>query len=510
MIFIVGTNLTEDQLPSFTEYKLYTDDTATGAKVSLRVASDLTVAYINKKFESVFAAGGIIPKEVHDKFVFFNTDEEVLRLINGESETVDDVDDSDTLLDSIEEKETEITNVNAQSEAVKMAVPEAVKTVEHEAVKTVESNVEIAQNSTAKIENKVIITSPTVKDVDNDEDIIFLSNSSLNKVKDIDDDDDFEFDTFKIPSSTVGNYDAVAAKLEAKEKQIEQYKARMTEKINECDEIIRDLEADRDKVIAQYDAKIKEAQEAFTKAQATITSLSATSGKYHTYAERHKMMLSEIFDAETSAAIKGLGLDLMIMFAGGAVYDMQCLIHKSIDQFKENYVYIDLTGETYFDMVFKTKFNDVLQLFDDMTDNDVELYRGRVLHRENAELVAENLFHDILFLDADWLRFFTNIKRVFGTDKKIVLLLGAASSFSVAHTISRLSMIFNTYIHFKCSYAAIKSVFNHLKFYPNNRNIKVVATGLFDEASGAINKLGEKYAVITSPDEISIATIDKR
>lgn len=499
MIFIVGTNLTEDQLPSFTEYKLYNDDTATGAKVSLRVASDLTVAYINKKFESVFAAGGIIPKEVHDKFVFFNTDEEVLRLINGESETdvVDDADDSDTLLSSVED------NISVQSNASNANTKNANNA-------DTGSKVEAVQSEDVKTDNKVIITSPTVKDVDEDEDIIFLSNSSLNKVKDIDDDDDFEFDAFKIPASTVGNYDAVAAKLEAKERQLEQYKARMTEKINECDDIIRDLEADRDKVLAQYEAKIKEAQEAFTKAQTTINSLSTTSGKYHTYAERHKMMLSEIFDDDTSAAIKALGLDLMVMFAGGAVYDMQCLIHKSIDQFKENYVYIDLTGETYFDMVFKKKFSDTLQLFDEMTDNDVELYRGRVLHRENADIIAENLFHDILFLDADWLRFFTNIKRVFGTDKKIVLLLGAASSFSVAHTISRLSMLFNTYIHFKCSYAAIKSVFNHLKFYPNNRNIKVVATGLFDEASGAINKLGEKYAVITSPDEISIATIDKR
>lgn len=487
MIFVIGTKLKEDQLPSFTEYKIYSEETAMGAKVSLRVASDLTAAYINRKFENAFAAGGIIPKEIHDKFVFFDTDDEVIKLINGEETTsTENADESDTLLDSVEEKtETEQTGVSQSAESVNTAnIPEASKVIIKEPIKS--------------------------KDIEVDDDIIFSGNSSLNKVKDIDEDDDLDMGAFKIPTSSAGNYDAVAAKLEAKEKQLEQYKARMTEKINEYEELIKELDSDRENIVKQYDAKIKEAQEAFTKAQATINALSNTTGKYHTYAERHKMMLSEIFDADTSAAIKALGLNLMVMFAEGAVSDMQYLIHQSIEQFKEDCVYIDLTGETYFDLMFKAKFGDTLKLFDNMTDNDIELFRGRIVHKENASIIAENLFHDILFLDADWLTFFTNIKRVFGTDKKIVLLLGSASSFSVAHTISRLSMIFNTYIHFKCSFASIKSAFNHLKFYPNNRNIRVIATYLFDEAGPAIEKIGEKYAVITSPEVMSIATIDKR
>ena len=485
MIFVIGTKLTEDQLPSFTEYKIYGEDNAMGAKVSLRVASDLTAAYINRKFESAFAAGGIIPKEVHDKFVFFDTDDEVIKLINGEDTTVtENVDEPDTLLDNVD-------------------VAEPTK---------VESNPVIVPAAPAVSgESKVIVKEPVKsKSTDVDDDIIFSGNSSLNKVKDIDEDDDFDMAAFKIPTSSAGNYDAVAAKLEAKEKQLEQYKARMTEKINEYEELIKELDNDRENIVNQYDAKIKEAQEAFSKAQTTINTLSNTTGKYHTYAERHKMMLSEIFDAKTSEAIKALGLNLMVMFAEGAVSDMQYLIHQSIEQFKEDCVYIDLTGETYFDLMFKAKFGDTLKLFDDMTDNEIELIRGRVVHKENASIIAESLFHDILFLDADWLKFFTNIKRVFGTEKKIVLLLGSASSFSVAHTISRLSMIFNTYIHFKCSFASIKSAFNHLKFYPNNRNIRVIATYLFDEAGPAIEKIGEKYAVITSPEVMSIATIDKR
>ena len=493
MIFIIGTKLTEDQLPSFTEYKIYGDANATGAKVSLRVASDLTVAYINKKFESTFAAGGIIPKEVHDKFVFFNTDEEVLKLINGGSAEEAETDDTDTLLDSVDDKADSTVTEASNSE-----VKDEQKSVVEVAQKTETSSVTVTDP-------------PVVKNVDDtDDDIIFSGNSSLNKVKDIDESDDFDFDSFKIPTSSAGNYDAVAAKLEAKERQLEQYKSMMTEKINEYEDIIKELDADRENVIKTFDAKIKEAQEAFTKAQATINALSNTTGKYHTYAERHKMMLSEVFDSGVKDAIKALGLNLMVMFAEGGVSDMQYLAHQSIEQFKEDCVFIDLTGETYFDLVFKAKFGDALKLFDDMTDNDVELFKGRIVNKENASIIAETMFHDIVFLDADWLKFFTNIKRVFGTERKIVLLLGSATSFSVAHTVSRLSTIFNTYVHLKCSYATIKSVFNHLKFYPNSRNIKVVATYLFDEANAAINKIGEKYAVITSADILSIASIDKR
>lgn len=480
MIFIVGTQLTEEQLPSFSEYKIFTDSSAMGAKVALRIASDLTVAYINKKFESSFAPGNLIPESVYKKCVFFSTDEEVLKLINGES---DNATESDTLLDNVEDKSTTST--------VATGVTETKAPVEE-----------------VSAENTVKRSEPVIAEVDADEDIIFSGNSSLDKVKDINDEDDFDIDSFKIPTSSVGNYDAVAAKLESKEKQLEQYKSLMTEKVAEYEEIIKELDTDRENIIAQYDSKIKEAQEAFAKAQATINSLTNTTGKFHTYAERPKIMLSEVFESSVKDAIKALGLNLTVMFAEGGVADMQYLISQSIDKYKEDYVYIDLTGESYFDIMYKSKFGEALKLFEEMSDTDVEVFKSKVVHRENADIIADYLFHDIIFLDADWLRFFTNVKRVFG-DRKIILMFGSVASFPVSYTISRLATLFNTYIHFKCSFTSIKSAFNHLKFFPSGRNIKVVATFLFDEANNAINKLGEKYAVITSADILSLETINK-
>lgn len=477
MIFIIGTQLTEGQLPSFTEYKIYADADVMGAKVALRVASDLTVAYINRKFESSFLPGGIIPENVYKKCVFFDTDEEVLKLINGENDN--DNDETNTLLDNVNES----TGVAKDTASV------------------VETSVD---NKTETVKR----SEPVVKEVDADEDIIFSGNSSLDKVKDINDDDDFDIDTFKIPTSSIGNYDAVAAKLEAKEKQLEQYKLMMTEKVAEYEELIKELDTDRENIIAQYGSKIKEAQEAFEKAQTTINTLTNTTGKYHTYAERPKIMLSEVFEPSVKDAIKALGLNITVMFAEGGVADMQYLISQSIDKYKEDYVYIDLTGESYYDIMYKSKFGDALKLFEEMSDTDIEVFKSKVVHRENAEIIADYLFHDIVFLDADWLRFFTNVKRVFG-DKKIILMFGSVASFPVSYTISRLATLYNTYIHFKCSFTAIKSAFNHLKFFPNGRNIKVVATFLFDEANNAINKLGEKYAVITSADILSLETINK-
>ena len=512
MIFIVGTKLTEDQLPDFTEYKIFADSNAMGAKVALRVASDLTVAYINKKFESTFAPGGIIPESVYKKCVFFGSDEEVLKLINGENKEekteinnvdsinninddnddndINDVNDDNTLLDNVDENKSNV-----------IELPQTI----NENNKT--NGVEEQGNSIAE---DVRRTEPTVVNKYVDEDIIFSGNNSLDKVRDIEEDDDFDIETFKIPTSSVGNYDAVSAKLEAKERQLDQYKSLMTEKVNEYEDLIKELDADRENIIKQYDAKIKEAQEAFSKAQATINILSNTTGKYHTYAERHKMMLSEVFDPSVKESIKALGLNLMVMFAEGGVDNMQYLASQSIEQFKENCVFIDLTGESYFDMMYKSKFGDALRLFDEMSDSDIENFKSKVVHKENADIIAEYLFHDIMFLDADWLRFFTNVKRLFGTERKIVLMLGSVASFPVSYTISRLSTLFNTYIHFKCSFPSIKSAFNHLRFFPNGRNIRIIATFLFDEANSAINKLGEKYAVTTSADILSIATIDKR
>ena len=526
MIFVIGTDLTEEQLPSFTEYELFSNDDAVGAKMKLRIAQGVTAVYINEQLRSVYSQStGVIPKPVRDMFTYFNNDEELLTLISGGDTPKEPVKESKkssskvkkeeavSLMDATDGKDTaDDTVVSTPLVPHVPNVPQApivphIPRVSHApivppvaAVQPTEAPMQVQEDGVSDDTDDVAVTYSGTTEV---------KSSGVDGIEDIDDEDDFTLSAFKIPGTAGGNYDSVASKLEAREKQLEQYKSMMAEKGKEFEDTLQEMDAANAEMISAYEKKLSEASQAFSKVKSDLAYALSTTGKYHLYAERFRSILKEGFEPTVKEEIKALNLDLIVMCTADNVTDMQYLVQQNIDQFKENCVFIDMTDASYFNMVYGVKLGGVFDLFTELTDAQKEEFMVKVLHRGNADLTAEYNFHDIAFLDCDWLQFFKNLKELF-PDRKIVLLFNSISSFSVMYTVSELATIFRSYLHLRCSPVAIKNAYMRLKFIPKERGIKIVATYLFDDVKDAIKQLGQKYVVVTSPDVLSITEIDKR
>lgn len=519
MIFIIGSDLTEEQLPSFTDYKIFPMGQYRSAKMALRVAANknLTIAYIHEDLRSEFEVGTLITEELYEKIKFFKDEQYILKELTISS----DVNTSEKQAEQDTTQAVETDAKPVQSENKTMQPDKADKVDKVDKADKVDKPAQPSQppQPSQPVENvadktevgkqpaNVIELSATQSE---DDGVTFM-NKEVAGVEDIDDDDDFNLTGFKIPTSAGGNYDAVTAKLEAKEKQLEQYRAMMAERVQEFDETLKEMDAANSELITAYENKLTEATKAFNKVKTDLVYALSTTGKYHLYAERYRSILKEGFEPNIKEAIKSLNLNVAVMCTADNVIDMHYLIQQNIEQFKENCVFVDFTGTSYFDMVYATKqLGGAFALFNTMTDEQKEQFKQTaVFHKENADIIAEYNFHDIAFLDFEWQTFFANLKDIFG-DRRIVLLFNSISSFSVLYTVSELATIFKSYLHLRCSHIAIKNAYMRLKFIPKERGIKIVATYLFDDVNDAITQLGKKYVVITSADVLSITSIVER
>lgn len=531
MIIIIGSNISEDKLPSFSEYKII--DNVQAAKMTLRVASNPTAIFVHESLSNDFNTP-LITQAVRDSFIYFSSDKDLLKKISG-------ISGDDKPVEPVEPKVIEPTETKVAAPKVEVKPPVKVEQkagvspkVEIKAPEQKPIETKIAE---PKVETKVIEPKAEVKPPVKDTSVTLdkstpkvSTDSRANKevtpavqtIKpqqpipqssaDIDDiteieEDDVLSNSFKIPTSLTGNYDAMAAKLKAKEEQLTQFQQMFTEKCAEYDAIIQEQDDSTAALAKTYENKLKEASTAFNKLKNDYAFATSTTGKYHVYAEKSKGVLKEGFAPAEKEVIQNLGLDLRVMCTAGDVTDMHFMMQQNIETFKENYVFVDLTGTHFFDMLYNTNIGGVLKLFNPLTPTEMNELRGSFFRKDNAIILAEYNYHDIMLLDADWVTFFSNLKDLFG-DIPIILLFNSISSFSVLYTLSKLSTIFKGYVHLRCNYFSIQNTYTRLRLVPQSRGIKIVATYYFDDVKSVIEELGKKYEVKMSTDVLSLTTIE--
>ena len=566
MIIIIGSSIAVDDLPSFSEYKIFEE---TGpAKIALRMTSNPIAIFVREDLASEFESK-LIKQEIRDMFTYFIDDNDLLKKISGvatndtesrgnniEKQTgYQNADTIQTQSTGQTQKQTGYQNADngdnkgiaqAQSIGQTQSMGQTQKQTGYQNADTMQTqkqtgyqNVDTmqAQKQTGYQNADTVakqtgftgvapqpqvqpVTSPkqtgftgvappkqdnTVKSVSN------LNNLEIPKEPDDDIiteiDDDVLSDAFKIPISQNGSYDALSAKLKAKEAQLLQFQDMYKAKCEEYESMLNEQDVETANLIQTYEDKLKEAFEAFNKLKADYASVSSTTGKYHIYAEKSKGVLREGFAASEKEIIQNLGINLKVMCTSGDITDMHFMIKENIETFKEDYVIIDLTGEHFFDMIYQCLPVGALKLFQTLSDEAVDKIRGSVCHKEKCDILTAFDFHDIIFLDADWVTFFKNIKTLF-PDRQILLVFNSISSFSVLYTLSKLATIFKAYVHLRCSYFSIQNTFTRLRLVPLERGIKLVATYYFDDVKDIISEVGKKYEIKMSTDVLSFSAID--
>ena len=510
MIIIIGSTISEDKLPSFSEYKIIA--TAAEAKMTLRLTTNPTAVFVNESIAKDLNTP-LISKDIRENFIYFSNDNELLKKVSGisDDDSAKSSKSDESVVESRRPTGKEVVTTKVQQSTVN-DVPNISSTakdgVKSQLEKVVKSGPKVEPKVGSKVESDVV---PTVKS--KVEKLEFAKETKVETVSDDDIiteiDDDYISDTFKIPISENGSYDAMAAKLKAKEEQLVQLQQMFADKTDEFNRMLTEQDESTAQIIKTYENKLMEASTAFNKLKSDYTSVLATTGKYHVYAEKSKAVLKEGFAPQEKEFIQSLNLDLRLMCTVGDVTDMHFMMRQNIDTFKENYVFVDFTGSHFFDLMYHSNIGGALKLFSEIPDSDVESMKSSFYSTENATILADYNFHDIMFLDANWTVFFNNLKKLFG-DRKIILLFNSISSFSVLYTLSKLATIFKAYVHLRCSYFSIQGAYTRLRLVPQSRGIKLVATYYFDEVKDIITEVGKNYEIKTSTDILSLSTIENR
>ena len=508
MIIIIGSSISEDKLPTLSEFKII--EGAAEAKMTLRLTNNPTAVFVHESLAKDLNTP-LVSKAIRDNFVYFSNDNDLLKKISGISD--EDNSNNEAKQDTVKETPAKPVEVPKKQDKPTVIVPPAptpapATAVVSEPAKPVPADVKketgVKPGVTSQ-ENK-----PAVTNVSTPEAKPVVSTSIDDGITEIDETDDDVFsNTFKIPMSINGSYDAMAAKLKAKEEQLSQFQQMFTSKCEEYDTMIREQDESTAQIIKTYENKLKEASTAFNKLKNDYSKVTSTTGKYHVYAEKTKGVLKEGFAPAEKEAIQSLGLDLCIMCTAGDVTDMHFMMQQNIETFKEDYVFIDFTGTHFFDTMYQTNLSGALRLFNFVSQDELTSLKNSFYHKEKADIIAEYNFHDITFLDSDWVTFFKNLKIMF-PDRKIILLFNSISSFSVLYTLSKLATIFKAYVHLRCSYFSIQNTYTRLRLVPASRGIKLVATYYFDDVKDIITEVGKKYEIKTSTDILSLSTIENR
>ena len=520
MIIIIGSSISEDKLPTFSEFKII--ESAAEAKMTLRLTNNPTAVFVHESLAKDLNTP-LVSKAIRDNFIYFSNDNELLKKISG-------ISDEDGATETKAEEPKVETKVEPKAN---VGVNETPKKPEKPTVIVPPAPVEMGskgetrgssvvdpkkETETAPVAPIIPVATPvaTTEKKSATSGVIIpetksvVSTSTDDGITEIDETDDDVFsNTFKIPMSINGSYDAMAAKLKAKEEQLSQFQQMFTSKCEEYDTMIREQDESTAQIIKTYENKLKEASTAFNKLKNDYSKAMSTTGKYHVYAEKTKGVLKEGFASAEKEAIQSLGLDLCIMCTAGDVTDMHFMMQQNIETFKEDYVFIDFTGTHFFDTMYQTNLSGALRLFSFVSQDELTSLKNSFYHKEKADIIAEYNFHDITFLDSDWVTFFKNLKIMF-PDRKIILLFNSISSFSVLYTLSKLATIFKAYVHLRCSYFSIQNTYTRLRLVPVSRGIKLVATYYFDDVKDIITEVGKKYEIKTSTDILSLSTIENR
>lgn len=449
MILIGGSRLSVEDLPmaEVLEYLIVYDDMELNIKLKTIANKKACIkVYLNSVLESK-----PMMDTVKAKCVFFDTDEELLALLNaGGEELGNDLEEEDT----DDENEEEVEEVAFSNESADR----------------------IAELMGEEIVEDVGLTEETLTEVNVEVEEDFLVIPNLSE----------DVDNLKVVISS-------------KDKIISQKDMQIKELIKNREEMYSIQEEQLNELRVTYEAKIDEAVSEIKRLNEQVEAsgmddFTAQFIKFSTYSKNYSALLSEGLSEIEKQSLGNTQLNNVYVFtcsAGDSYFSMMKRI-KTLLEKNTKVVIADFSNSPFLSTALK--LNNSNRMYATHIDKeDVDIV-NIVRDLGNSKVFPSQCYNDIALLGMDWGRVLKRLND-YASGYPIILLFNNFNSFSVRYTVSKLATVCPLFVFAKCNPLILSSLAIDIKFLPENR-ARIVATEYIDVVKQMIDVLSKKYKVI--------------
>lgn len=303
--------------------------------------------------------------------------------------------------------------------------------------------------------------------------------------------------------------DSLKQLLRSKDNIIEQQKLQLQEFDATLLKTYSDAEQAINSVKEAYDKKLDEATVAVNTLKKQLNDeINYGYGKFKVYGQyRHAYLQEGLSDKEKACLPKDYSNIEVIACGGGqSLYRMFDMVKKNMDESKQPYVFIDITGDYVSTLHYGCK--DVALLLKDSLTAEIETKFTEGCRKQGSSVIAScDPYHDILLLGVNWGTFLNNVTKLFGNKVRVFILLNSIQSFAVEFTLAKLATILKSYIFVKSSPVLIKYLYGKMNTIPVARGIKWLASDYFESVHSMLSAVSAKYSVVTNGELFSLDTI---
>lgn len=487
MILISGTSLVKEDLPNYDimDYLIENNTQKMGIKLRTSAKSPSCFQiYIAEELQAEYT----ITDELAEKLVYFKSDEELVKLLDGG--TTEEEDCFST------KAEPEI--VVPEFEKPKPMVFLEKKEEEKEEPTVSEGNV--TESSETVIEGQEgVLPEVKVPSVNLDKD----KNQSV--VPEI----ELEMANTELPDSFLmipninDDVDSLKMLLQNKDGIIAQKDGIIKDLKNKIDEAYKLQEMQLEEVENLYKQKMAECQNLISELEQRGTGVNLDEEtskflKFINYARSNKAIVKEGFSQEEVMSLGVLRSKYTIFSyaSGDSSYSMFKQIKKYIDHGRDCIV-LDFSNDNFLASVYKMNSrvkNTMGLLKDDVSPLTL------LSEVSNTKFIPTTSFNDIALLNVDWGKTLRKIDDLAG-GKDVIMIFGAINNFNVRYTVSKLATIGKLFIFAKCSPVVLSSLYSDVQFLPKNR-VRIVALEYIEIVKTILSELSKYFEIFAFSGDV--------
>ena len=487
MILISGTSLAKEDLPNYDimDYLIENNTQKMGIKLRTSAKSPSCFQiYIAEELQAEYT----ITDELAEKLVYFKSDEELVKLLDGGTTEEEDCFSTKT------EPEIVVPEFEKPKPMVFLEKKEEVK----EEPTVSESNE--SENSETVIEGQEgVLPEVKVPSVNLDKD----KNQSV--VPEI----DLEMANTELPDSFLmipninDDVDSLKMLLQNKDGIIAQKDGIIKDLKNKIDEAYKLQEMQLEEVENLYKQKMAECQNLISELEQRGTGVNLDEEtskflKFINYARSNKAIVKEGFSQEEVMSLGVLRSKYTIFSyaSGDSSYSMFKQIKKYIDHGRDCIV-LDFSNDNFLASVYKMNSrvkNTMGLLKDDVSPLTL------LSEVSNTKFIPTTSFNDIALLNVDWGKTLRKIDDLAG-GKDVIMIFGAINNFNVRYTVSKLATIGKLFIFVKCSPVVLSSLYSDVQFLPKNR-VRIVALEYIEIVKTILSELSKYFEIFAFSGDV--------
>lgn len=495
MILISGTTLVKEDLPNFDmmDYQIENDTHKMGIKLKTSAKSPSCFQiYISEDFRTEYT----ITDELAEKLIYFKSDDELVKLLDGGS-----VEDEDCF------------SKDAEPEIVVPVFDKPKPVVFLDKKETEENTEEI--NISSNVDEDTLEDSNTEIVLEGQEGILpevkvpSVSVDKGKKTQSVIPEIDLEMANTELPDSFLmipninDDVDSLKMLLQNKDGIIAQKDGIIKDLKNKIDEAYKLQEMQLEEVENLYKQKMAECQNLINELEQRGSGVNLDEEtskflKFINYARSNKAIVKEGFTQEEVMSLGVLRSRYTIFSyaSGDSSYSMFKQIKKYIDSGRDCIV-LDFSNDNFLASVYKMNSrvkNTMGLLKDDVSPLTL------LSEVSNTKFIPTTSFNDIALLNVDWGKTLRKIDDL-AAGKDVILLFGAINNFNVRYTVSKLATIGKLFIFAKCSPVVLSSLYSDVQFLPKNR-VRIVALEYIEMVKTILSELSKYFEIFAFSGDV--------